>query len=100
VDDGGRAGVGVSSDAARVLTETLKETALPLVTGKVAGTVQLAPKGAPEQVNAKVPLKPAPGVTCRLYCAVWPAVTLTVVEPPVGVATVAAGAAVPVMLRD
>jgi hypothetical protein len=92
--------MGVSPEAARVLMDTVKETALPLVTGKVAGTVHVAPKGAPEQVKAKVPLKPAPGVTCRLNCPVCPAVTLTVVELPVGVATVAAGAAVPVILRD
>lgn len=80
--------------------ETMKETVLPLVTGKVAGTVQVAPKGAPEHVKASVPLKPALGVTCRLNCAVWPAVTLTVVELPEGEAMVTAGAAVPVMLRD
>ena len=49
-----------------MLTETVKETALPLETAKLAGTVQTAPKGAPEQVKFNVPLKPVPGVTCRL----------------------------------
>jgi len=80
--------------------ETVKETGLPLVTDRAEGTVQVAPKGAPEQVKDKVPVKPTPGMTCRLNFAVWPAVTLAVVELPVGEAIVAAGAAVPLMLRD
>jgi hypothetical protein len=55
--------MGVSCDAASVLIVTVKEAGLPLDTDNVAGTVHVAPKGAPEQAKAKVPLKPAPGVT-------------------------------------
>lgn len=52
-----------SCDAASVLMVTVKDAGLPLDTDKVVGTVQVAPKGAPEQLKARVPLKPAPGVT-------------------------------------
>lgn len=47
-----------------------KEAAVPLETETLLGTVQMAAKGTPEQVKARVPLKPAPGVASRLNWAV------------------------------
>ena len=41
----------------------------------------MAAAGAPAHVNDALPVKPAPGVSCKLKAAVWPAVTVTDVEP-------------------
>ena len=90
---------GATWDAPSVLTETVKETALP-ETGRLAGTVHVAPYGAPEQVNDNVPLKPEPGVARRLNCAVCPAVTVVVDDPPADTAMVAAGFAIPFRVMD
>ena len=37
-------------------------------------------KGKPEQDIEMFPLKPAPGLICSEYCAVWPATIADVVE--------------------
>src|SRR5208283_1015878 len=39
---------GSICDAPRVLTETVNDTGLPFVTGRVAGTEHVAPNGTPE----------------------------------------------------
>lgn len=58
------------------------------------GALQFAPFGIPEHANESVPVKPAPGVACRLNWAVWPALTEAFkVAPAVGT-IVAAGVAV------
>ena len=49
-----------------VETETVKGTAAPFVTVRLAGTVHCAPKGAPEQVRLIVPEKLGPGTIWRL----------------------------------
>lgn len=90
----------MTSDAPKVLMETVKAAGAPFVTGMLGGTVQMAPNGAPAQVNDSVPLNPTPGVACRLNRAVCPAVSVAVVEPPAAVETVAAGNAVPLRLMN
>src|ERR1700676_592026 len=45
------------------------------------GAVQVAAAGAPAHANDALPVKPAPGVNCRLKSAVCPAVTVTEVDP-------------------
>lgn len=45
-----------------VVTVTLN-VAAPLASETLAGTWQTAPRGAPLQFNATVPVKPAPGVS-------------------------------------
>ena len=57
-------------EAPRVVIETVNGAAAPLETLTLVGTVHVAPKGAPEQVKERVPVKPAPGVAWRLNCAV------------------------------
>jgi hypothetical protein len=53
-------------DAARVLTETVNGTAAPFVTDTLAGTVHVAPNGAPEHEKDSVPVNPVPGEACKL----------------------------------
>ena len=77
-------------DAAEVLTVTTKGVGAPLATEMLAGTLQLATKGAPVQVKVNVPLKPDAGVACRLNCADCPAETATVVDPAGATAITAA----------
>ncbi len=43
-------------------------------------TVQVVVAGAPEHAMVTVPEYPGPGVSCTLYCAVWPAVTVAASE--------------------
>jgi hypothetical protein len=76
-----------------VVTETVKLTVAPFVTATL-GALQFVPTGMPEQTNAREPLKPAPGVACRLKLAVWPGVTEAVNVVPAAATIVAAGAAV------
>jgi hypothetical protein len=98
--DVGTREIGIIWDAARVLMLTVNGAGLPLDTDKVAGTVHVAPKGAPEQVNASVPLKPGPGVAWSLNCAVWPAERVAVVDEPEAGVIDTAVLAVPLMERD
>ena len=79
---------------------TVNEAGLPLDTDKVDGTVQVAPKGAPEQESDNVPLKPAAGVACSLNCAVCPAVRVAVVDDPEAAVMETAALAVPLTVRD
>ncbi len=66
-----------------VVTDTLKGAGTPALTcsGEVE-TIQRAAVGAPEHCSATAPENPPVGITCRLYCAVCPALTVDVVEPP------------------
>ena len=57
---------------------------VPLVVRVAGAGVHVDATGAPVQVNVIVPLKPV-GLICRLYVAGWPAVTVALVELPVGV---------------
>jgi pimeloyl-ACP methyl ester carboxylesterase len=50
-------------------------------------TAQLAAAGAPEHVNATVPVNPFEGVTASEYDAVCPAVTVCDADPPASAAT-------------
>ena len=70
--------LGMRNDRAVVVTETAKVVGVPLVSVMGFATVQVAPAGAPEQAIVTVPEKPGPGVSCTLYVAVWPAVTVAV----------------------
>ena len=45
------------------------------------GAVQVAAAGAPVQANDALPLKPGPGVSCKVKMAVCPGVTVIEVEP-------------------
>lgn len=60
--------------APAVATVITKGTETPVVTFIVVGTEHVADTGAPEQVDAKLPVKPA--VSCRLNVAVCPALTV------------------------
>ena len=55
----------------------------------------LVPTGAPLYASEIVPLKPGPGVICRLNCAVWPAEIVAVVDPDGAAPKVNAGLAKP-----
>lgn len=92
--DGGVISMG-SIPAPVVLTATVKAVGLPFDTGTLAGTEHVAAVGAPLHASATLPEKPAPGVSCKLYCAVCPAVTAAVVEPPGAGPMVTAALAVP-----
>ena len=76
-----------------VVTDTVKLTVAPFVTVTL-GALQFVPVGIPEHANVRVPLKPAPGVACRLNIAVCPAVTEAFKVAPAAATIVAAGAAV------
>jgi hypothetical protein len=45
------------------------------------GAAQVAATGTPSQAKEAPPVKPGPGVNCRLKTAVWPAFTVTEVDP-------------------
>jgi len=85
--------------APEVVTLTVKFATAPFVTLTELGALQLAPVGAPVHAKAKVPLNPVPPVACRLNCAVCPAVTVTLVLPPIATWIITAGAALPVSVR-
>jgi len=53
---------GETTAVPRVFTEMVKGAVLPEVMLTLAGGVQVAPKGTPAQANARVPVKPLPGV--------------------------------------
>jgi hypothetical protein len=59
--DGGRLAVPL------VVTVTVNGRAVPLVTERLEGTWQAAPKGTPLQANEILPVKPGPGLTCNWY---------------------------------
>jgi hypothetical protein len=88
----GNAGIAVEPVVvlALVVTVTVKRLAAPLLTATLAGAVHVALGGAPLHAKVTVPLKPVPGITCKLNCAVWPAVTEAVVEPVPGVTPISA----------
>jgi hypothetical protein len=75
-------GLGGNSPFLDVETETLNGTAEALVT-LIEDTegVHVAFVGAPVQDRFTVPVKPSIGVSCRLYVAVWPALTVADAEP-------------------
>jgi hypothetical protein len=64
-----------------VVTLTLKSVAVVALSVSVAGTVQVAPVGAPVHVSEAVPLTPAPPIDIE-YFAVAPAATVAELEPP------------------
>ena len=64
-------------DRAVVETLTINDAAVPPVSGTGFGvTVHAAPEGAPVQAHITLPVKPEPGVICKLYAAACPAVTV------------------------
>ena len=61
-----------------VATLTVKGTgAAPETFNEFGETEQVDIEGAPVHVSATVPVNPSAGVSCRGYCAVWPAVTVS-----------------------
>lgn len=64
-----------------VVTLTLKSVAVVALTASVAGTMQVAPVGAPVQLSEAVPLIPPPPMESE-YLAVDPAATVAELEPP------------------
>ena len=58
------------------------DPAFPFGVTEATEGVQVASDGAPLQLSVTVPLNPLTGVTCRLYAAGCPAVTVAVFEPP------------------
>jgi len=80
---------GARIDGAVVVTFTANADAVfPFGVAEPGDGVQLASDGAPVQLSVAVPLNPLTGVTCRLYVAVCPAVTVAVFEPPVATSIV------------
>ena len=59
-----------------------------------AGAAQVEFAGRPEQVQDALPEKPAPGVICNEYVAVWPATMVAELPPGAVGAMVNAGLAV------
>lgn len=86
----GTRGVGSMLDAAVVVTVTTKGVGAPFPTEMLVGTLQLATKGTPVHAKVNVPVKPDPGVACKLNCADCPGETEAVVEPVPGAATITA----------
>ena len=75
-------GLGGSSPFLVVETEMLNSTGEePLTSSEGAEGVHVAFAGAPVQDRFTVPVKPSIGVSCRLYVAVCPALTVADVEP-------------------
>jgi len=66
---GGTGEEGRKELAPEVDTVTVKVAMEPFETATPEGTLQFAPRGAPEQVKVSVPEKPRPGAAWRLYCA-------------------------------
>ena len=56
--------------------------AFPFGVAEASEGMQVDLGGAPVQLSATAPLNPLIGVTCRLYVAGLPAVTVAVAEPP------------------
>ena len=64
-----------------VVMSAVNEMGFEEATAIVAGlSEQVAAVGAPVQEIATLPLKPVPGVSCKLNCAVWPATTTALNE--------------------
>jgi len=79
----GNTGEGAELDGATVVTFTWKDVDEDPFNVTVPGTdEQVANDGAPVQVRATVPANPLRGETCKLYVAVFPAITVAAVEPP------------------
>jgi hypothetical protein len=70
---------GANAFAVVATFTTYGSAALPL--NCTEGVAQVAAAGAPAHANEALPVKPAPGVNCRLKAAVWPAVTVKEVDP-------------------
>ena len=52
-------------------TLTVNETGFgDVIVSMLEDRTQVAPTGAPAQVMEMLPVKPAPGLICKLYCAV------------------------------
>lgn len=84
---------GVAAAPPLVVTVTVKFAVEPSVTVTL-GAMHVVPIGIPEHPNDSVPLKPGPGVACRLNWAAWPALTEAVKVAPAVATIVAAGVAV------
>jgi hypothetical protein len=89
--------MGASEDFT-VVTVTVTAADAPAVNWTGFVTVQAVVAGAPEHAMVKAPEYPAPGVSCKMYRAVWPAVT-AVVSAEDGLVTVNAGLAVPFTVK-
>src|SRR5271170_7389641 len=63
----GNHGASAALAAPEVVTVTVKPATDPLMTERLPGVVHVAPVGAPAQAKVSMPLKPAPGIACRLY---------------------------------
>ena len=75
-----------------VVTLAVKFVAEVALKVSVAGTVQVAPVGAPVHVSEAVPLIPAPPIESE-YWAVAPAATVAELEPPDAIPRPTPGAA-------
>lgn len=62
----GQCETGIFAPLPVVVTVTEKGTGFPLDTCTTEGAVHLAARGAPAQAKDTLPLKPAPGVNCKL----------------------------------
>lgn len=69
---------GARNDLAVAVTLTINVVGLPLANTMGLVTEQTVVAGAPEHAMATLPEYPGPGVSCREYCAVWPAFTVAV----------------------
>jgi hypothetical protein len=63
---GGQGEMGIITPLPLVLTATEKGIGLPLITCSTEGAVHVAAAGVPAQTRETSPLKPVPGVNCKL----------------------------------
>jgi hypothetical protein len=74
---------GNTSEGAIVVTLTANgDAATPFGVTDALDAAQVDSEGAPVQLSVTVPWNPLTGVTCRLYVAGCPALTVAVFEPP------------------
>jgi len=92
-----RGAPGGAAAAALVVTVTVKFAGAPFVIVTL-GALQFAPVGEPEHAKASDPLNPAPGMACRLNCAVWPALTEALRVAPAAATIVTAVTPVPLIV--
>lgn len=83
-----------------MVTVTVKVVGLPLVRTMGLATEQTVVDGAPEHVMVTPPEYPGPGVSCKEYCAVWPAFTVAVEADGALVTVKAAAVTVPLTMTD
>jgi hypothetical protein len=76
-----------TSEAFWVVTVTLTDAGVPVISWMGFVTVHVVVAGAPEQAMVTAPEYPAPGVSCKVYWAVCPALT-AVVKAEAGLVTV------------